>query len=1010
MVVKRSLCVTLLLIGCMGGVSHLAWAQAAVDFTVVPASATVCAQLTFTAVVTEGDPTWFVLYEWDFNQDGTYEAAGRVVSYAFTTAGTKPVTLRAKDDRGGYYPVTKNVVVTNSPPTACFTYSPAYPDAGEPVQFDAACSTDVDPSPCGAIALYTWTFSDGGTATGRSVRHAFSEAGAQVATLTVQDSGGATDSLAKSIAVRCVEPIADFTYSPQAPTVNDEIQFTDLSTDPDGGTILAWNWSFGDGGTSTLRQPRHQYQNGGTYTVTLIVTDNCEKTDTKVVSIVVAGPSAAFTYTPSNPSTQDTVEFFDGSAGGADDIASRGWDFGDGAVSSAQNPTHRFSVPGTYRVRLTVTTDHGATSSAERMITVLNAPPSAAFTFTPASPKVGQMVTFSAEGSGDPDGTVVMYEWDFNGDGLTDATGSSATRGFDVVGARPVTLTVTDDDGAKDSVTRVVPVQATPPSASFVFAPETPYTGQVVTFNASASADTDGTIILYEWDFDANGTPDATGMSVTRSFPSPGVYPVSLTVTDNDMAVDVETKGVPVSVGGTSGDNQSPVADFTFTPQVGDVVNLNEVVTFRADGASDPDGTIVTYEWDFDRDGRYDATGKVVSHVYSTGGAKIVQLRVTDDDGAYGYKAKVVSVEFVRPRAEFSYLPTKPEVGDVVTFDGSRSVDDDGTVEFYEWDFDNDGKTDATGKTVNHAFARGGSLPITLVVTDNDGMTDSITRSVLVTVNNPPAADFTYTTPKAGEAIVFSSTSTDTDGRIVSWAWVFGDANKTSTEQTPSCTYAAAGTYNVKLTVIDDGGASAEKTKPVIVPVDTNTAPTAAFTVSTSNPAVGQAVTFADASTDAQSNIVTWVWDFGDGSTVYTGSTSATKNPPAHPYAQEVDYTATLTVTDQGGLSDSTTQVIHVGTPVAVRLISYPNPASSSVTFSFSLIDGATDGILRVYSIDGREVLAQSLGARDATFVWDLTDAAGDRLGNGLYLCILTAKDSAGMAIRSAVFRLLVVR
>jgi PKD repeat protein len=169
-------------------------------------------------------------------------------------------------------------------------------------------------------------------------------------------------------------------------------------------------------------------------------------------------------------------------------------------------------------------------------------------------------------------------------------------------------------------------------------------------------------------------------------------------------------------------------------------------------------------------------------------------------------------------------------------------------------------------------------------------------------------------------------------------------------------------------------------------------------------------VTFADASTDAQSNIVTWVWDFGDGSTVYTGSTSATKNPPAHPYAQEVDYTATLTVTDQGGLSDSTTQVIHVGTPVAVRLISYPNPASSSVTFSFSLIDGATDGILRVYSIDGREVLAQSLGARDATFVWDLTDAAGDRLGNGLYLCILTAKDSAGMAIRSAVFRLLVVR
>jgi len=1010
MVVKRSLCVTLLLIGCMGGVSHLAWAQAAVDFTVVPASATVCAQLTFTAVVTGGDPTWFVLYEWDFNQDGTYEAAGRVVSYAFTSAGTKPVTLRAKDDRGGYYPVTKNVVVTNSPPTACFTYSPAYPDAGEPVQFDAACSTDVDPSPCGAIAVYTWTFSDGGTATGRSVRHAFSEAGAQVATLTVQDSGGATDVLAKSIAVRCVKPTANFTYSPQAPTVNDEILFTDLSTDPDGGTILAWNWSFGDGGRSTLRQPRHQYVNGGTYTVTLIVTDNCEKTDTKVVSIVVAGPSAAFTYTPSNPSTQDTVEFFDGSTGGADGVASRGWDFGDGTVSSAENPTHKFSVPGTYRVRLTVTTDHGATSSAERMITVLNAPPSAAFTFTPASPKVGQMVTFSAGGSGDPDGTVVMYEWDFNGDGLTDATGSSATRGFDVVGARPVTLTVTDDDGAKDSVTRVVPVQATPPSASFVFAPETPYTGQVVTFNASASADDDGTIILYEWDFDANGTPDATGMSVTRSFPSPGVYPVSLTVTDNDMAVDVETKGVPVEVGGTSGDNQSPVADFTFTPEVGDVVNLNEVVTFRSDGASDPDGTIVSYEWDFDRDGRYDATGKVVSHVYSTGGAKIVQLRVTDDDGAYGYKAKVVSVEFVRPRAEFSYLPTKPEVGDVVSFDGSRSADGDGTVEFYEWDFDNDGNTDATGKTVNHAFARGGSLPITLLVTDNDGMTDSITRSVLVTVNNPPLADFTYlpAAPKTTDSVTFSSTSTDTDGGIAAWLWNFGDpssSTNTSTIQTPSHTYAAAGSYTVKLTVTDTDGVTAEKSRTLSVTEGQLRVLAVTFNWDLKPAAPGELVTFTPTITTPSplptGLVVTYAWNFGDG-------TTSAAEKPTHAFATAKGYTVTVTVSATGWQAGTASKLVQVGSEVYVD--AYPNPAVSGATFRFVLPDGATGGTLWVYSIDGREVLGQSLGTRDATFVWNLTDAAGDRLGNGLYFCILTAKGSDGRTIRSAVFRLLVAR
>jgi PKD repeat protein len=561
-----------------------------------------------------------------------------------------------------------------------------------------------------------------------------------------------------------------------------------------------------------------------------------------------------------------------------------------------------------------------------------------------------------------------------------------------------------------------VPVQATPPAASFIFTPATPYTGQVVTFNAGPYTLADGTttmpgstgeIILYEWDFDADGTPDDFGMFVTRSFPSPGVYPVSLTVTDKHLAVDVETQGVPVEVGGTGGDNQAPVADFTFTPQAGDQVNLNEVVTFRADGASDPDGTIVSYEWDFDRDGRYDATGKVVSYVYSTGGAKIVQLRVTDDDGAYGYKAKVVSVEFVRPRAEFSYVPTKPEVGDVVSFDGSRSADDDGTVEFYEWDFDNDGKTDATGKTVNHAFTRGGSLPITLLVTDNDGMTDSITRSVQIAVNSPPVADFTYSpaSPTTADTVNFSSTSTDTDGGITAWLWSFGDTG-TSTIQTPSHPYTAVGSYIVKLTVTDTDGVTAEKTRSVVVGEPPFRELVATFDWDLKPAAPRELVTFTPTITTPSplptGLAVTYAWNFGDG-------TTSAAEKPTHAFATAGLYPVTVTVSAAGWQPGTAApKLVRVGPEVYVD--AYPNPAVSGATFRFALPDGATDRILRVYSIDGREVLAQSLGARDATFLWNLTDAAGDRLGNGLYFCILTAKGSDGRTIRSAVFRLLVVR
>ncbi|UCF09891.1 MAG: PKD domain-containing protein, partial [Candidatus Bipolaricaulota bacterium] len=443
-----------------------------------------------------------------------------------------------------------------------------------------------------------------------------------------------------------IPPISDFSFSPPSPTISDPIVFTDASWDLDG-IVVAWNWTFGDGGVSTNQNPIHQYANGGTFTVTLTVMDNDGATDASSQTVTVLGPSAAFSYSPASPTTQDEVQFLDQSYDPTGDIASWSWAFGDGTFGSEQNPRHTYASPGTYRVDLTITSSADGTVSTFRWITVRNAPPIAAFDFTPAQPNIGEMVTFGAGGSSDPDGSVVIFEWDFDNDGLTDATGSTVTHAFGVVGARPVTLKVTDDDGAFDFVTHVVPVQASPPVADFTFTPPTPATGETVVFDASGSTDSDGTIILYEWDFDNDGVTDATGMAATYSWSAAGVYPVTLLVTDNDGAFGAETHGVPVQVGGAGGDgNQPPTADFVFEPQEGEEANINEVINFLSDGSSDPDGVIAAYEWDFDNDGDYDATGIEAAHVYLTGGAKIVTLRVTDDEGAFGFKTRVVSVQF----------------------------------------------------------------------------------------------------------------------------------------------------------------------------------------------------------------------------------------------------------------------------------------------------------------------------------------------------------------------------
>ncbi|MFQ6090634.1 MAG: PKD domain-containing protein, partial [Candidatus Bipolaricaulia bacterium] len=156
----------------------------------------------------------------------------------------------------------------NTPPKAKFTFSPASPKAGEEIQF-----TDQSTDPDGTIQSWSWDFGDGATSTERNPTHKYSAKGKYTVKLTVTDNGGLKNTATKTLAVGIKPPIANFAFTPASPRVGQTVQFTDQSTDPDG-TIQSWSWDFGDGDSSTERNPKHQYAQKGTYTVKLTVTDN----------------------------------------------------------------------------------------------------------------------------------------------------------------------------------------------------------------------------------------------------------------------------------------------------------------------------------------------------------------------------------------------------------------------------------------------------------------------------------------------------------------------------------------------------------------------------------------------------------------------------------------------------------------------------------------------------------------------------------------------------------------
>lgn len=466
-------------------------------------------------------------YYWDFGDGTTGSNANGVFQHTYTTGSddtTYTLMLIAYNECGSdtaYHSITVLPVQVNAffnvdAPSGCT------PHTVNLSQFSTGAS------------FYSWDFGDGNVSATHSPTHTFTTAGTYTVSLFVNDGCG-YDTATALITVYPGPSIA-FSSAPDSVCVNESFSFTNLSSG-----LAGMIWDFGDGTTSSLSDPVHTYANSGTYTVTLSgtsQTNGCTGSISHPV-IVSTNPTAAFTPSPNSGCVNLQVTF--GNSSGNTSFQS--WDFGDGNTSSVFSPSHTYTSPGSYTVRLYVENANGCADSTEQIITVYPLP-AAAFSVTSSDACVPPVnVNFTNTSSG-----AVSYDWDF-GNGQTSQLNNPATV-YMAPGSYTIQLTATTIYGCQSSVSQTFQVYQAP-LADFTLPEDTVCAGTSMVFQSSGNF-ADSLI----WDF-GNGDYFA-GASVQYTFPDPGIFPITLIAYGQGGCSDTLIMSTPVVV------HPAPVAGFDF--------------------------------------------------------------------------------------------------------------------------------------------------------------------------------------------------------------------------------------------------------------------------------------------------------------------------------------------------------------------------------------------------------------------------------------------------------------
>lgn len=743
--------------------------------------------------VTDSDDK-FLTYQWvgdgiisDVKKDN--------IQIKHNKAGKYLISLTISDQTGvsnSDFKITSSYIV-NDEPKPNFTI-PALVAPRDIVNLNASSSTDSDSK----NLEYEWTISDGRTIHEKVSSISFERPGDYDITLSVNDNEGVSNSiqeLTKSIHVNAppVPIIRATDYSSLS-----KVQFDASNSYDDETDIVSYQWNFGDGSFGSGKMIEHVYQSSGDYTIILTVNDGSAKANSvqsvrhnlTINKYPVAQLTAPTTTEPNVNISVNGEKSYDPDG----TIASYTWLLNGNVVSKKSKDDISIPEPGDHILTLKVT-DNSNYRDAFGLVSQkihVNYPPEPIVRLSKSVVEPNEMITFDGSFSKDKDGSITNYVWEFD-DGQK-MSGKIVKRSFTKNGVHQFSLIVDDGKGFNNSIQTYQGDFLINSSPIIVTQKNIRTNSNRVLLDASKSYDPDAQAIALTWTL-PNGEKVKKANFLWES--KNGGRQALIVSADDQQGLKNSLTHQEVII-----QINRPVVAI-----VDSIVKActGQTVLFNSTQCYDPDGDSFVTNWSFGDGTESSETNP--AHIYSVPGKYSVELKLHDGFSDYPTIAKIPVIIEGSPIAVSNIIDTTICVNTPIFFDGTKSVDPNGKIGVFSWDF-GDGES-AFGATITHLFTKPGIYNTVLnVIGVGSGTCSNInqTSSVIRVVEGPSTSIIAKGMISPNEELILASKNQLAGNQIKSAEWNIKLNNETISLMGTDTKYSfeKPGRYVVSLTIITD--------------------------------------------------------------------------------------------------------------------------------------------------------------------------------------------------------------